>query len=55
MDPQADFDFIVVGAGIAGASVAFRLAPHGRVAVLQRQSQPGYPSTGRSAVLFIES
>ncbi len=55
MDPHADFDFIVVGAGIAGASVAFWLAPHGRVGVLERESQPGYHSTGRSAALFMES
>ena len=55
MDPHADFDFIVVGAGIAGASVAFWLASHGRVGVLERESQPGYHSTGRSAALFMES
>ena len=55
MDPHADFDLIVVGAGIAGASVAFWLAPHGRVLVLERESQPGYHSTGRSAALFMES
>ena len=55
MDPHPDFDFIVVGAGIAGASVAFWLAPHGRVLVVERESQPGYHSTGRSAALFMES
>lgn len=48
-------DFIVVGAGIAGASVAYFLAPHGRVLLLERESQPGYHSTGRSAALFMES
>jgi D-arginine dehydrogenase len=48
-------DFIVIGAGIAGASVAWWLAPHGRVTVLERESQPGYHSTGRSAALFLES
>ncbi|MEJ5991840.1 FAD-binding oxidoreductase [Ramlibacter sp. PS3R-8] len=48
-------DFIVIGAGIAGASVAFFLAPHARVTVLERESQPGYHSTGRSAALFLES
>lgn len=48
-------DFLVVGAGIAGASVAFWLAPHGRVVLLERESQPGYHSTGRSAALFMES
>ncbi len=53
MDTSADF--IVIGAGIAGASVAFWLAPHGRVLLLERESQPGYHSTGRSAALFMES
>ena len=48
-------DFIVIGAGIAGASVAYWLAPHGRVIVLERESQPGYHSTGRSAALFMAS
>ena len=45
-------DFLVIGAGIAGASAAYFLAPHGRVAVLERESQPGYHATGRSAALF---
>ena len=48
-------DFIVIGGGIAGASVAHWLAPHGRVVVLEREDQPGYHSTGRSAALFMES
>ncbi|HWI81301.1 FAD-binding oxidoreductase [Ramlibacter sp.] len=48
-------DFLVVGGGIAGASTGFWLAPHGRVIVLERESQPGYHSTGRSAALFMES
>ena len=48
-------DFLVVGAGIAGASIAYFLAPHGRVFLLERESQPGYHSTGRSAALFMES
>jgi D-arginine dehydrogenase len=48
-------DFIIVGAGIAGASMAHWLAPHARVIVLEREPQPGYHSTGRSAALFIET
>ncbi len=48
-------DFVVIGAGIAGASAACWLAPHGRVVVLERESQPGYHTTGRSAALFLES
>ena len=50
-----EFDYLVVGAGIAGASVAWQLAPHGRVALLERESQPGYHSTGRSAAMFMET
>src|SRR5215208_6087973 len=48
-------DYLVVGGGIAGASVGYWLAPHGRVVLLERESQPGYHSTGRSAALFMES
>ena len=48
-------DFLVIGAGIAGASTGYFLAPHGRVLVLERESQPGYHSTGRSAALFSET
>jgi len=45
-------DFIVIGAGMAGASVAAELARGARVALLERESQPGYHTTGRSAALF---
>ncbi|MBS0274237.1 MAG: FAD-binding oxidoreductase [Proteobacteria bacterium] len=48
------FDIIVIGAGIAGASVAAELAQTRRVAVLEREESPGYHSTGRSAALFSE-
>lgn len=50
-----DCDFLIVGAGIAGASVAYFLAPHGRVVLLERESQPGWHSTGRSAALYMAS
>jgi D-arginine dehydrogenase len=48
-------DFLVVGAGIAGASVAWQLAAHGRTLVLEREAEPGFHSTGRSAALFSET
>jgi D-arginine dehydrogenase len=48
-------DFLVIGSGIAAASVGYFLAPHGRVVLLERESQPGYHSTGRSAAMFIAS
>ncbi|MCY0855327.1 NAD(P)/FAD-dependent oxidoreductase [Cupriavidus sp. D39] len=53
--PPISADFLIIGGGIAGASVAHWLAPHGRVIVLEREAQPGYHSTGRSAALFMES
>lgn len=48
-------DFVIIGAGIAGASIGYWLAPHAKVVLLERESQPGYHSTGRSAALFMES
>lgn len=48
------FDVIVIGAGIAGASVAASLARTLRVVILEREGYPGYHSTGRSAALFSE-
>ncbi len=49
-------DILVVGAGMAGASVGCFLAEAGaRVVVLEREDQPGYHSTGRSAALFSET
>jgi D-arginine dehydrogenase len=50
--PTATADFIVIGAGIAGASVAWRLVPAGRVVLLEAEHRPGYHSTGRSAAMF---
>jgi D-arginine dehydrogenase len=47
-----EFDFIVVGAGIAGASIAYELAQSARVCVIERESHAGYHATGRSAALF---
>jgi len=48
-------DFIVVGAGIAGASAAYFLSTSGTVILLEREGQPGYHSTGRSAAIFTET
>jgi len=47
------WDVAVIGAGIAGASVAAEMAALGaRVVLLEREAQPGYHTTGRSAALF---
>jgi D-arginine dehydrogenase len=50
-----DPEVIIVGAGIAGASLAWFLSPTHRVLLLEAESQPGYHSTGRSAAMFMES
>ena len=49
------YDFIIVGSGIAGASAGYELAAHARVLVIERESQPGYHSTGRSAALYVQT
>lgn len=45
-------DYLIIGAGIAGASTGYWLAPHGKVVLLERETLPGYHSTGRSAALY---
>ncbi|MGZ5907912.1 MAG: NAD(P)/FAD-dependent oxidoreductase [Reyranella sp.] len=50
-----DFDFAIVGAGIAGVSAAYYLAPHARVIVLEREHVAAYHTTGRSAALHSET
>jgi D-arginine dehydrogenase len=52
MDAQ-DFDAIVIGAGIAGASTAAHLAADRRVALVEAEEAAGYHSTGRSAAIWI--
>src|ERR1700739_311789 len=49
------YDFMIVGGGIAGASAGFSLAEFGTVLLLERESQFGYHSTGRSAAVFLKS
>ncbi len=47
-------DIVVIGAGIAGASIAAELAPHASVVLAEAESAPGYHATGRSAAFWEE-
>jgi len=49
------YDVVIIGAGIAGASLAARVAPHARVLMLEAEDQPGYHATGRSAAFWSET
>ena len=49
------YRFAIIGAGIAGTSVGYWLSQHESVLILERESQPGYHTTGRSAAMFIET
>ena len=53
--PTQTADILIVGGGIAGAGAAFELAAFASVIVLERESQCGYHSTGRSAASFTEN
>lgn len=48
-------DIAIVGAGMAGASLAAELTPHASVLLLEAESQPGYHATGRSAAFWSET
>lgn len=47
-------DFAIIGAGMAGASIAAELARYAKVLVLEAEDAPGYHSTGRSAAFWEE-
>jgi D-arginine dehydrogenase len=56
---RVDAEVLIVGAGIAGASLAWRLAQPGAmqrsVVLIEQEPQPGFHATGRSAAMFMES
>ncbi|RIA37582.1 D-arginine dehydrogenase [Hephaestia caeni] len=49
------YDVVIVGAGIAGASLAAEVAPHASVLLIEAEDTPGYHATGRSAAFWSET
>ncbi len=45
-------DFLVIGAGIAGVSVAAHLAEQASVTILEMEDRPAFHTTGRSAATY---
>ena len=52
---DARYDIAVVGAGMAGASLAAAIGARARVLVIEAEERPGYHTTGRSAAFWSES
>lgn len=52
---MSEFDIIIVGGGIAGASLGAEIAAKRRTLIIEAEDQCGYHSTGRSAAFYLES
>lgn len=52
---EAAFDIVIVGAGMAGASLAAAIGARASVLMLEAEEMPGYHATGRSAAFWTES
>ena len=49
------YDVAIIGAGMAGASLAAEIAGEATVLLLEAEERPGYHSTGRSAAFWSET
>ncbi len=56
MAGKSRYEIIIIGCGIAGASLSYFLARRGMgdVLILEREEQPGYHATGRAAGVLAE-
>jgi len=52
---MSDFDVIIVGGGIAGASLGAEIAARRGTLIVEAEDFCGYHSTGRSAAFYLES
>jgi D-arginine dehydrogenase len=52
---MSDYDVLIVGGGIAGASLGAEIARERRVLLVEAEEQCGFHSTGRSAAFWLES
>lgn len=52
---MSEFEVIIVGGGIAGASLGAEIASKRRTLIIEAEDQCGYHATGRSAAFYLES
>ena len=50
-----NFDVIIIGGGIAGASLGAEISAKCRTLIIEAEDQCGYHATGRSAAFYLES
>ena len=52
---MSEFDIVIVGGGIAGASLGAEIAAGRRTLIIEAEDQCGFHATGRSAAFYLES
>jgi D-arginine dehydrogenase len=52
---MSEYDVVIVGGGIAGASLGAEIAGKRRALIVEAEAQCGYHATGRSAAFYLES